>query len=179
MAGFPRWPVMPLLTIGSHPSFPVLVVNPDHFFGPWTSIGFVKFPVAAEIGHRICDRILWLWIVTNFPVKSSPTLLDTTTASLSMLFHHYLFTCLHHHHLSSRFMAISLLITHPSLLTDCYVWLWGRREQRLFRAKISLSDAALPLEMPPLSQKIYFGKLLKLRNLAHEFFFSHLVIFLL
>ena len=64
----------------------------------------------------------------------------------------------------------------PTVMSDCEGG--GRMEQRLFRAKISLSDAALPLEMPPLSQKIYFGKLLKLRNLAHEFFFSHLVIFL-
>ena len=47
-----------LFELLEHICFPFLVVNPDHFFGPWTSIGFVKFPVAAEIGHRICDRIL-------------------------------------------------------------------------------------------------------------------------
>ena len=80
----------------------------------WNSL-----PYEPEIGRRICDRILWPdpdqsvlvpRIVTNFPVKSSPTLLDTTTASLSMLYRnhhhsrHYLFT--------SRFMSV----------VDCCVW---------------------------------------------------------
>ena len=105
------------------------------------------YEAATEIGRRICDRILWpdpdQWlvprIVTNFPVKSSPTLLDTATASLSMLYRN-------HHHRCHRYLFIkiySILVRDPPFLSDCCVS--AVREQRLlWAAKISLSDPAPP-----------------------------------
>ena len=93
----------------------------------------MKFPAVRDC-HWNWSPNLWPNFVTGprpvsrpdcdqFPcqVKSHPL-----GHHFSMLFHHYLSTCLLHRHLSSRFMAIRILITHPSFLTDCYVWLWGR-----------------------------------------------------
>ena len=75
-------------------------------------------------------------------------------------------------------MVISILIAQPSFLTDCCVWLWVSEGAAAVSpaAKISLSDPALPLEMPPLSQKIYFVKLLKLRDWEEKFYekFPHI-----
>ena len=86
--------------------------------------------LVTEFVTEFCDRT-WDQIVTNFPVKSSCTLLNTT-GSLSMLYpphHYFLFIYCH------QDWWLLEHLHHP--LLSCYVWL---REAALLLCRSSTSS---------------------------------------